>query len=446
MVVALLALLGGKVILLFQEDLGKVWEYTVPFPLFEILVSLLFLAGLGLLWTTYRSGWRSLLREAELQRVVASINPDVLIVVSPHRIIRSCNSAVKVMFGLEPREVIGSTPDMLYFDRRVNGEKGEIFNSLEKVGFHVGEAIGRRRDGSSFPLELITGLLQGKSGAVILMRDISSRRAIATQLVRAKEDAEAANRATSEAMLKLEQNFEKLNNLENLRDQLMHMIVHDLKSPLATISGYLGILKWRTAGKLEKSEAECIGESIHVTRRMNEMILSMLDLHRLENNEMPLNRKPCDLEKLAKEALDLVRSNHGGPQLSIVSPPRPVAVHCDPDVIRRVIVNLLDNAEKHTSRDGFVILRIEERDSQAEVSVQDTGCGIPAQFHAKIFERFAQVEAKPYSNGLGLAFCDLAVRAHGGQIGVESESGKGSRFWFTVPTGAPVPVKGPVRT
>jgi PAS domain S-box-containing protein len=402
-------------------------------PFAEILPGLLFAALMVLLWIAYREWRDSLRRESEFQRVIASISPDVLIVVNPDRTITACNSAVKAMFGLEPSEVIGGKTDQLYFDRRVNGHGPGVFESLKEVGFHVGSATGKRREGSPFPIELITGLLQGRDGAVILLRDITERRRMEEQLVHAKEEAESANRATSEALSQLDQNFKKLKKLEDLRDQLTHMIVHDLKSPLSAIGGYLDILRSQTAGRLPADEAECIAEALSLTRKMGEMILSMLDLHRLDNNEMPLNRQSCDLAQLARDAIDLVGRRDRGPRLSAEAPAGPAMAFCDPEVIRRVIVNLLDNALKFTPESGWIEVRVEPGGTMTRVSVKDSGSGIPPEFHKKIFQRFAQVETRKYSTGLGLAFCDMAVRAHGGMIGVESQPGKGTTLWFVLP-------------
>jgi len=420
------------------ESVRRFFEPYTRLPVAEWFTNTLFFWLLLLLWVAYREWRASLHRVSELQRIVSSISPDVLIVVSPDRTIKSCNNAVTAMFGYEPVDVVGNKTDLLYFDRRVTGQKREVFRSLEKVGFHVGYATGKRRDGTPFPVEIITGLLRGESGAVILMRDITERRLIEEQYVRAKEEAEAANRATSEALSQLvERNYERLKELEEMRDQLTHMIVHDLKSPLSAIGGYLDILKLRTEGRLEPSEAACVAESTLLTRKMSEMILSMLDLHRLEKNEMPLNKKPCDLELLAREALSLVGSQEGGPKMTVEASAGPVLAYGDPDIIRRVMVNLLDNSIKHTPKEGSVVLRMEPGDDVVRVSVKDTGHGIPPEYHKKIFQRFVQVEARKYSTGLGLAFCDLAVKAHGGMIGVESGIGKGTTILFVFPSRRP---------
>ena len=115
----------------------------------------------------------------------------------------------------------------------------------------------------------------------------------------------------------------------------------------------------------------------------------------------------------------------------------PVMVNCDASLITRVIANLVGNAIKFTAADSQVAISVERTCAGTKLSVADTGCGIPREFHQKIFEKFGQVDtqqrANMHSSGLGLTFCKLAVEAHGGAIGVESEAGKGSTFWFTLP-------------
>jgi signal transduction histidine kinase len=112
-----------------------------------------------------------------------------------------------------------------------------------------------------------------------------------------------------------------------------------------------------------------------------------------------------------------------------------VKVPADAGLISRVMQNLAGNAFNYAAADGSIRIAVSRAGQEARVEVSDNGPGIPAAYHGKIFEKFVQVEdlnAK-VGTGLGLAFCKLAVEIHGGRIGVESETGKGSTFWFTLP-------------
>ena len=171
--------------------------------------------------------------------------------------------------------------------------------------------------------------------------------------------------------------------------------------------------------------------------QMAEMISSLLDVNRLEAGEMPVDRQAVDLCEVAGEAARSLGGLTIGRTVAQVPPDGPIAVNCDPALILRVIGNLLGNALKFTPESGSNTVTVSRPGLAARVEVADTGPGIAADFIGRIFDKFSQAEEgrsrKGYSTGLGLAFCKLAVEAHGGVIGVSSEVGKGSRFWFELP-------------
>lgn len=415
------------------DPLRVVYESYTDLPLAEGIRNVLFLFLLVLLFVAHRRWRDSIEAENELERVIASISPDVLMVVGPDLVIRMCNAGIKAMYGYEIGDVVGKTTEMLYRDRRVIGYVGEIRDALEKNGFHIGTATGRRSNGQEFPLEIITGTLRGRPGVVILLRDITARRRTEQQLIVAKEAAETANRDKTEALVKLEQNYQQLKEMEAMRDRLMHMIVHDLKSPLSTAHGYLDLLEQSAGKKLDADEHVYLKEATKLTRLLHEMIMSLLNVHRLENKQMPLDLADCNLAELAADAArrSAPEAAHGA--IRLLLPDQPVVVHCDRDVITRVMTNLLDNALKFSPPDQDVCLTVTASDDGARISVSDRGPGIPPEYREKIFERFAQVEARQYSTGLGLTFCKLAVEAHGGHISVDSEVGRGSTFRVDLP-------------
>ena len=235
----------------------------------------------------------------------------------------------------------------------------------------------------------------------------------------------------------LEGQYGRLKELERLRDNLVHMMVHDLRSPLAGIRAYLDLVKLDAGEKLDAELAHNIDAAIKIGATMTRMISDLLDVSRLETGHMPLERTAVDLGALAAEAMAAVGAPAGRAGTRFEAPTRPVRATCDPGVIGRVIGNLVANAVKFTPKDGAVRVSVSGDGVTARVSVADTGPGIPPEYRERIFEKFGRVEGKrdatQASSGLGLTFCKLAVEAHGGRIGVESDVGKGSDFWFTLP-------------
>ena len=146
-------------------------------PIAEFIINVGFLTLMGLLWLTYRHWKEASEQGAELERIIDSISPDVLIVIDPLRNIVRCNRSIERVFGYSPDEVINQKTEILYSDRRSDPEKGtEIFETLKKEGFHIGLAMGKKKNGETIPLEIITGRLSPGDGAVLVLRDITERK------------------------------------------------------------------------------------------------------------------------------------------------------------------------------------------------------------------------------------------------------------------------------
>jgi PAS domain S-box-containing protein len=234
----------------------------------------------------------------------------------------------------------------------------------------------------------------------------------------------------------LEQRYEELTRLQGLRDGLVHMIVHDLRSPLTSVLGYIDLLRHDPTATAADREM-FIDQAYAGGSQMAEMISSLLDINRLEAGEMPLDRQTVDLGGVLAAAIRSLSGLMVGRTVTQSAPAGPVACSCDAVLIRRVLENLLGNALKFTPASGTIAITVLRAGSQARIEVADNGPGIPDEFIGRLFDKFFQATEgrarKRYSTGLGLAFCKLAVQAHGGRIGVHSEVGVGSRFWFELP-------------
>jgi signal transduction histidine kinase len=164
------------------------------------------------------------------------------------------------------------------------------------------------------------------------------------------------------------------------------------------------------------------------------MATQLLDINRMEAGQMPLRVRESDLVNTATAAMELAATLNDRAQWSFRAP-EPVVALYDIEIIGRVIENLLTNALKFAPEGSELNVAVLRDGVFARVSVTDHGPGIPPASQQRIFEKFAQLEHenRRLGVGLGLAFCKLAVEAHGGQIGVLSQPGQGSTFWFTLP-------------
>ncbi len=237
----------------------------------------------------------------------------------------------------------------------------------------------------------------------------------------------------------LQQNYTRLQELEQLRDDLTHMIVHDLRTPLTSLIS--GIQTLAVVGDLDEIQREMVAIATEGGESLLGMINDLLDVEKMESGAMQLEYAVLDAADLVAGAADQVASLFASENLSLVT--RIAAdvpsFQGDETKLRRILVNLLGNAIKFTPAGGAVKVdvRLDVIGGSLLFSVSDTGEGIPAEAFERIFEKFGQVESRHggrrLSTGLGLAYCKLAVAAHGGDIRVESVPHEGSTFSFTIP-------------
>jgi two-component system sensor histidine kinase/response regulator len=235
----------------------------------------------------------------------------------------------------------------------------------------------------------------------------------------------------------LEASYQKLRESERLRDSLVQMIVHDLRSPLGAISAHLDLLAAEAKQKLAPEFQDDLVSAMRATRNMVRMVNGILDVSKLEAQMMKLDLRVCDLVQVLQQSLDDLESLVGNRQLAFARPEAPARVLADREIVARIVQNFLANALRFTPGGGEIRVGVAVEADHARVFVADTGPGVPTDSRERIFDKFVEATGpapdRRRGTGLGLAFCRMAVEAHGGRIGVDSEVGKGSTFWFTLP-------------
>ena len=242
--------------------------------------------------------------------------------------------------------------------------------------------------------------------------------------------------ALRRAQIELRKNLARLHDVEQLRHDLVNMVVHDMRSPLTLLLAQLDSARSEAKDTLGDRAIEHLEGAFQAAEILRRTATDLLDVSRLEEGKMPIVRSSCDLTRVANHVRATMA--HWEPTRVIeLDAAGPVTVACDERIIYRVVENLVSNANKYTPPDGTIRISIGASAGRVRVAIADEGPGIPPEARERIFEKFATVptgiDRSYHSSGLGLAFCKLAVEAHEGTIGVDVGEHGGSVFWFELP-------------
>jgi signal transduction histidine kinase len=227
----------------------------------------------------------------------------------------------------------------------------------------------------------------------------------------------------------------ELESLERLRRELVANVSHELKTPISALRAHLENL----LDGVEEPDPETLQVMLSQSERLSRLVEQLLDLSRLESGELTLRREGVPLRRLVAEVLSEVEVVRSGREVRVEDrvPDDIPAVFGDRERLHQVLFNLLDNAVRLTPPGGEVVVSAHRVDGRCEVSVTDTGPGIPAEHLPRLFERFYRVDPARARDdggtGIGLAIARSVVEAHGGRIRAESQVGKGSVFTFDLP-------------
>jgi signal transduction histidine kinase len=234
---------------------------------------------------------------------------------------------------------------------------------------------------------------------------------------------------------------------ERVKDDLIHMLVHDLKSPISSVMGLLdhSLEMLKQIGSDDAGLEELLSLARSESQHLLNLAANILDVRRMKEGHMPYTPSSiASLTELAKEALGDVSGGPRDRHFGFLVRPEAETIHADANLLRRVLANLMSNAIKHTRRGGYIDFRAWRQDDAFVLSVRDDGEGIPEADQKRIFNAFEQSRHTihdRYDTGMGLTFCKLAIEKHGGRIWVESKSGRGSTFYFTIPVDVAAPLE-----
>lgn len=231
---------------------------------------------------------------------------------------------------------------------------------------------------------------------------------------------------------------DQLRKVNRIKDELLAMVSHDLRSPITALMGYARLLQMERLGKLSPAQHEILEEFARTGSYMTRLLDDLTDVARLGISGLSLRRSRLDLVTAAAEGVHAAQAqaSEADVTLELEAPPEPMMVDADPKRLRQIFTNLISNAVKYNRPSGSVRVRVTRgRKAEARVEVTDTGSGIAPDDLDGIFDMFSRLERHRtiQGTGLGLTITRELVRLHGGRIWVESELGVGSRFIFTLP-------------
>lgn len=356
---------------------------------------------------TDRKRAEDMLKESELRtRSIIESMPVGLVIVNEQGIIDLVNPQMEKMFDLHADYLMGLNIFELFPKaeefRPQNFKAGAYYRLLGRVR----EFTARRSSGEFFPTELTFVAFNTSEGPRLLLNilDVTER-----------------------------------HSMERLKREFVTTVSHELRTPLTSIRGSLTLLAVGALGPMAEQAMRATKIAERNALRLVNLINDLLDIEKLEAGKMDMVFEKENIASVIERSVESVRAFADQYEIKFEHhQEKDFAVCADGDRLVQVVVNLLSNACKYSPTKDTVLIKVDAvEDDYVRVSVLDNGRGIPAETLPRMFERFQQVEAadskRKGGTGLGLAICKAIVDQHNGKIGVESEYGKGSQFWFSLP-------------
>jgi PAS domain S-box-containing protein len=357
---------------------------------------------------TARKQAENVLKEAEARvRLIVESLPIGILIIDAVGVIEFTNPFVRQMFGYSAAELTGQPIVKLFSASGSVLEQAaefreELFARAQK---EIWELDGIKFGGTVFPAEVSMNEFNTAAGNryLIVIMDVTQKNAI-----------------------------------EKMRQEFMAMVSHDLRSPLTSVQTFLDLLEAGICGELNEKGKLKLRSANRNIERLVDLIRDLLDLERFKSGILIVNAVRVPISRIIERSIDTVRLQAEKLNIRIETDVADIHVLADEDRMVQAVVNLLSNSIKFSSSNTAIAVKLKADIDWAEVQIHDQGRGISAEDQARIFERFQQVKDVDadlnMGTGLGLPICKAIIEQHGGSIGVRSEKGKGSCFWFRLPT------------
>jgi len=258
----------------------------------------------------------------------------------------------------------------------------------------------------------------------------------APRIVKAKGKAQFDTHGTALSLNGMLLDITERKQDEQRKNDFISMVSHELKTPITTLKGYLQLMDKRAKKLDDAFTTGALDKSLKQVTKMTSMINGFLNMSRLESGKIHIDKQLFDMADLVKEAEEESLASITSHQV-VFAPVEPTLVTADRDKIGQVITNLINNAVKYSPQNSIINVACVTVNNVAMLSVQDQGIGIAQDNIDQLFDRFYRVESKDTKSiagfGIGLYICKEIIDRHKGTIGVKSETGKGSTFYFTLP-------------
>jgi PAS domain S-box-containing protein len=352
----------------------------------------------------------------------------------------SVNSRLASMYRFaSPEELIGSVTDIaeelfVYPDKR----QEIVRRALEAGDFVQDEVEYRRRDGSRFQTNLYIRAIRGGSGGTLLegfVEDITEKKRAAAAL---REAHDVLERRVAERTAELSAANERLTELDRLKSQFLAGMSHELRTPLNSIIGFTSLMRRGLSGPVNEEQAKQLGIVHSSAAHLLSLINDLLDVSRIEAGRADLLREPFDFVEVASEVVRSLQpmADRKGLRVTVEMPQPAIPMLGDRKRALQILLNLVNNGLKFTES-GTVRIAAVLAENTLQVEVADSGIGMKAEHLGMLFEAFRQVDGSARrvyeGTGLGLYLCRRLLSLMGGEIRVESEYGKGSRFVYSMP-------------